>query len=156
MNLRSIPALLLIAASLAACAPSRVANRQLVFDEAQPLVITARKAEKPAAGSPIRANLTREHYRIEFDMPVGPYPRLLLRAHTLDGAPLSIEGAHVHSAHPDTTDSSGARLFYFDVNASKGAPLEIIVRDVAGVELGRERLTWRARSHRASYGIEWI
>jgi len=154
--MRAALTLVLTAALLSACAPYRIANRQVVFDDAQSLVITARTAEKPAVGSPVRATLTRVRYRIEFEMPVQSNLMLLLRAHALDGAPLTIEGAHVHSAHPDTTDSSGAELYYFDVEASDGAPLEIILRSAAGAELGRERLTWRARSYRATYGIEWI
>jgi hypothetical protein len=154
--LRAAPSLLLILVLLAGCAPYRIANRQLMFDVSQSLVVTERAATQGAADTPVRATLTRDRYRIDFEMPVQSDLNLLLRAHTVGGEPLTIEGAHVHSAHPATTDSSGAKLFYFDVEASGGAPLDIIVRDAVGQELGRERLRWRIKNHRATYGIEWI
>jgi hypothetical protein len=156
MILKPVMALVLSAVLLAACAPYRIPHKQVVFDVAQSLVTTERATEQPGVDWPVRMTLTRERYRIEFEMPIESTAQLSFRVHSSEGAPMVADGAHVHAAHPATVDSTGAQLFYFDVKAADGAPLEFIVRNADGAELGRERLTWRTRNHGTHFGIEWI
>ena len=167
--LRSRNVLLAITAVLglvtqAACGPYVISYRHPCFDEKQGLRVYERSTISrdsqgkrllfARVGLPIRAKLDRPGYQISVDTPLNPNPVVFLKAVAPDGKRLALEGRNVVPLYP----KSGAELegyqYSFLVDAAKGAPLAIVIRDSAGRVLGSERLSYVLRSRGLAYGIE--
>lgn len=167
---RCLVPLLFAAAALAACTHYRFAYCHVDLEETAGLVVVERtKGPEHTAGEhgpprmtevPLRAALTRDRYRIEFETPISTTPQLSLRVFApgdgLQSSPLRVEGLHVGRAHPRTTLESGVLLYYFAVEEALGAPLDIEVRAANGALLGHERLTYRIQQLGVVSGTEWL
>ena len=149
---------------LGACAPYRIDYKHLVFDETPGLQILVRSdpkihAETPPLthakfGMPLEATLKRPSYEIDFDIPLNISPVLFLRVRSPQGGVLIAKGAHLYRVHADA--EVHGYPYSFHILEADGAPLDIVIVTDDGVELGRERVTYRLRSRGVAYGTDWL
>jgi hypothetical protein len=159
-------ACVVVATSLAGCAPYLMSFTHLCFEEQAGLEVLARSTaspdtqgnelHRPKVGMPLKLRLSRPSYSIDFDTPLQISPVVFLSARDEHGVTLNISGASVKRVFP----GSGAELdgfeFSFYVQEAKGAPLYITIADPTGKVLGTETLRYKIVSRGYAYGIESI
>jgi hypothetical protein len=158
--------MMVAAITLAGCAPYRMEDQHLVFENVPGLTVHERSEPKrPQAsdmrhakfGLPVLSTLERESYTLTFQTPAhSSYPMLFVGARTPSGETLRIEGPHLKDVHPDARVTHADHPYTFMTREAKGDSVVFVVCDGSGKELGRENLAYEIVVTDVIWGVDSV
>jgi len=99
-----------------------------------------RELLSPIVGLPIRSELSRQNYVIEFHTPLQTGPLMFMAAISPAGEQLEIVGPHIRRVAPGSAEELEGHLYSFYFDETDSSLVSFIVRDARGVILGSEKL----------------
>jgi hypothetical protein len=155
-----------MAALLAACAPYRIEYEHLMLDDVPGLTVVTRSSPPDSSADkvrrarydlPVLSTLKREAYTLTIDTPANSsYPMLFVGARDASGNSLRLEGKHLRSVHPDALIANADHPFTFMTREADGDPVEFVIRDASGKQVGAESLEYEIVTSGVIWGIEYI
>jgi hypothetical protein len=115
-----------------------------------------KELQSPVVGLPVRSELKRATYVIEFHAPLQPRPLMFMAATSAGGEKLEIVGPGIHRVAPGSAEELEGHFYSFYFDEADGALISFTVRDASGRILGSERLRYSIvpRGHRQTSAFE--
>ena len=110
-----------------------------------------RDLQSPIIGLPIRAELRRPTYVVEFHAPLQARPLLFMAATSSAGEHLVVAGPHIRRVAPGSAEELEGHLYSFYFHEADSSFIAFSVSDARGNALGAERLRYSVvpRGHQA-------
>jgi hypothetical protein len=94
----------------------------------------------PIVGLPIRNELRRQDYVIEFHTSLQASPSMFMAATSSAGEQLEIVGPNIHRVAPGSAEELEGHFYSFYFHETDSSVISFTVRDARGVILGSEKL----------------
>lgn len=162
--MRNAPAIVVLTSPivliLTACTPRDFSYTHAVLQDVDGLRVLERSTSSldsqgrelqfPVVGLPIRSELRRPHYVIEFHTPLQTRPLMFFTATSASGEQLVVAGPTIHRVAPGSAEELEGHFYSFYFQETKSLFVEFTVSDAGGNVLGAEKLRYSvvSRGHR--------
>ena len=156
----------LFALTLCACAPREFVYTHVVLEAVDGLSslelsssspdTQGKELQSPIVGLPIRSELRRPTYVIEFHTSLQTRPSMFMAATSSSGEQLEIVGPNIHRVAPGSAEELEGHLYSFYFHETDSPFVSFTVKDARGNIFGSEKLRYSVvpRGHREMDGLE--